>query len=181
MSGYLISKLCHRIHHDVPFRNAVLADPEKAIADWPFTDAERKALLAGDVKQLYEWGAHPFLLGHSHALGRFRCDDTVVFRIDPAGKRSRIAASASVRSGKPDRLDHLAPVGQFALEVGFGFLLVAHLRFKADLGECLLDVGVAHGLVDRRVQFHHDGIGRFGRDKKPTQVPDWKLAMPASA
>jgi Aromatic-ring-opening dioxygenase LigAB, LigA subunit len=71
MSGYLISKLCYRIHHDVPFRNAVLADPEKAIADWPFTDAERTALLTGDVKQLYEWGAHPFLLGHFTRWGVF--------------------------------------------------------------------------------------------------------------
>ena len=40
------------------------ADPAKAIADWPLSDAERTALLAGDIKRLYEWGAHPFLLGH---------------------------------------------------------------------------------------------------------------------
>jgi hypothetical protein len=64
MSAYQINKLCHRLYHDGPFREAVKADPAKAIADWPLTGAERKALLEGDVKRLYESGAHPFLLGH---------------------------------------------------------------------------------------------------------------------
>ena len=64
MSAYQINKLCHRLYHDLSFRAAVKADPAKAIADWPFSDAERKALLGGDIKRLYEWGGHPFLLGH---------------------------------------------------------------------------------------------------------------------
>jgi hypothetical protein len=64
MSIYTVNKLCHRVFHDVAFREAVKRDPKAAIADWPFTDAERKALLEGDVKQLYEWGGHPFLLAH---------------------------------------------------------------------------------------------------------------------
>ena len=64
MSAYQVNKLCHRLYHDRPFREAVKADPAKAIADWPLSDAERKALLAGDIKRLYEWGTHPFLLGH---------------------------------------------------------------------------------------------------------------------
>jgi len=64
MSAYQINKLCHRIYHDRPFREAVKTEPADAIADWPLTNDERKALLDGDVKRLYEWGAHPFLLGH---------------------------------------------------------------------------------------------------------------------
>jgi hypothetical protein len=64
MSVYQINKLCYRVFHDIPFRESVKRDPAAAIADWPFTDAERKALLEGDVKRLYEWGAHPFLLAH---------------------------------------------------------------------------------------------------------------------
>jgi len=64
MSAYQVNKLCHRIFHDIPFREAVKRDPEAAIADWPLTDEERKALLAGDVKRLYERGTHPFLLSH---------------------------------------------------------------------------------------------------------------------
>jgi hypothetical protein len=64
MSAYQINKLCHRLHHDRAFREAVKADPAKGIADWPLTDEERKALLAGDIKRLYEHGTHPYLLGH---------------------------------------------------------------------------------------------------------------------
>ena len=64
MSAYQVNKLCHRLYHDQSFREAVKADPANAIAGWPLGDAERRALLAGDVKRLYEWGTHPFLLGH---------------------------------------------------------------------------------------------------------------------
>jgi Aromatic-ring-opening dioxygenase LigAB, LigA subunit len=61
---YLVNKLCHRVFHDVAFRDAVKRDPVAAIASWPFSDEVRKALMAGNVAQLYEWGAHPFLLAH---------------------------------------------------------------------------------------------------------------------
>jgi hypothetical protein len=64
MSVYQVNKLCHRLYHDRAFREAVKADPAKAIAGWPLSEAERKALLEGDIRQLYEAGAHPFLLGH---------------------------------------------------------------------------------------------------------------------
>ena len=64
MSAYQVNKLCYRLYHDSTFREAIKADPAKAIAGWPLSEDERKALLAGDVKSLYEWGAHPFLLGH---------------------------------------------------------------------------------------------------------------------
>ena len=50
--------------HDIAFREAVKRDPAAAIADWPFTDEQRQALLGGDVRKLYEWGTHPFLLAH---------------------------------------------------------------------------------------------------------------------
>ena len=71
MSAYQINKLCHRLYHDIAFREAVKADPEKAISGWPLTGDERKALLEGDVKRLYEWGAIPFLLGHMSRWGLF--------------------------------------------------------------------------------------------------------------
>ena len=64
MSVYQVNKLCHRLYHDQAFREAVKADPAKAIAGWPLADAERKALLTGDIKWLYERGVHSFLLGH---------------------------------------------------------------------------------------------------------------------
>jgi len=64
MSAYQLNRLFHRLFHDRAFREAVKADPAKAIADWPLNDEERNALLNGDIKRLYEWGTHPFLLGH---------------------------------------------------------------------------------------------------------------------
>jgi aromatic-ring opening dioxygenase LigAB LigA subunit len=64
MSAYQINKLCHRLYHDQPFRDSVKIDPVKAITDWPLSTVERKALLEGDIKWLYEAGVHPFLLGH---------------------------------------------------------------------------------------------------------------------
>ena len=64
MSVYQINKLCRQLYHDRALREAVKADPVKAIAGWPLSPAEREALLSGDIKRLYEWGAHPFLLGH---------------------------------------------------------------------------------------------------------------------
>jgi len=41
MSVYQLNKLCHRLYHDLAFREAVKADPANAIADWPLSDAER--------------------------------------------------------------------------------------------------------------------------------------------
>jgi hypothetical protein len=64
MSIYSIHKLCRQALHDVAFRQALKADPERTLASWPLTDPERKALLAGDVAQLYAWGAHGYLLAY---------------------------------------------------------------------------------------------------------------------
>jgi hypothetical protein len=64
VSIYAIHKLCRRALHDPSFRAALKTDPAGAIADWPLSDAERKALLAGDVAQLYRWGAHGYLLAY---------------------------------------------------------------------------------------------------------------------
>src|SRR5262249_51724607 len=71
MAAYLLHKLCHRVFHDDPLRAAVKRGPAAAIADWRFTPEERKALLEGDVRKLYEWGTHPFLLAHTTRWGLF--------------------------------------------------------------------------------------------------------------
>jgi hypothetical protein len=63
MSVYALNKICHDALHDVAFREAVKRDPAAAIASLSLTDEERKALLAGEVARLYQWGCHPFLLG----------------------------------------------------------------------------------------------------------------------
>jgi Aromatic-ring-opening dioxygenase LigAB, LigA subunit len=64
MSIYAVNKLCRDALHDPAFRAALERDPRSAIASLALTDAERTALLAGDVAWLYERGAHPFLLAY---------------------------------------------------------------------------------------------------------------------
>ena len=63
MSVYALNKVCHDALHDLAFREAVMRDPAAAIASRALTEDERRALLSGDVAQLYRWGCHPFLLG----------------------------------------------------------------------------------------------------------------------
>ena len=62
MNVYLVHKLCRRVLHDGEFRSLVVSDPERALASMPFTDDERRILLAGDVAQLHREGASAFLL-----------------------------------------------------------------------------------------------------------------------
>jgi hypothetical protein len=64
MSVYAINKLCRDALRDLAFREALKHDPAAAIAPLDLTEDERKALLAGDVARLYEWGCHPFLLAY---------------------------------------------------------------------------------------------------------------------
>ena len=64
MSVYAIDKLCRDVLHDLAFREALKRDPAVAIATRDLTQAERQALLGGDVARLYEWGCHPFLLAY---------------------------------------------------------------------------------------------------------------------
>jgi hypothetical protein len=64
MSVYAVNKLCRDALQDLAFREALKTDPATAIAPLDLTDAERKALLAGDVARLYQMGCHPYLMGH---------------------------------------------------------------------------------------------------------------------
>ena len=62
MNIYLVHKLCRRVLHDPEFRQLIQQDPEQAVASMPFGEAERAALLAGDVARLHREGASAFLL-----------------------------------------------------------------------------------------------------------------------
>ncbi len=62
MNIYLIHSLCRRVLHDREFRGLILENPEMAVSSMPFSEAERAALLAGDVARLYREGASAFLL-----------------------------------------------------------------------------------------------------------------------
>jgi hypothetical protein len=64
VSIYAIHKIAHLVQKDPAFRGRMQRDPAPTIADFPLTDQERRALLAGDVGELTRLGAHGYLLGH---------------------------------------------------------------------------------------------------------------------
>lgn len=63
MSIYFVHKLCKEARRDPAFRARLQQDPEAALADYRFTDGERKALFEGDVAKLLQLGAHGYVLG----------------------------------------------------------------------------------------------------------------------
>jgi hypothetical protein len=82
VSTYAVHKICHLIDKDSAFRDRVLAAPERALADFRLSDAERAAFLAGDVRTLHDLGAHGFLLGRLPRHGVFGLDrDNYVVRM----------------------------------------------------------------------------------------------------
>jgi hypothetical protein len=89
MSVYAIDKLCRDALYDLDFREALKRDPAAAIGSRELSEAERDALLAGDVARLYEWGCHPFLLAY---LTRWN-----LFGITPVLYNRRIRAARDAR------------------------------------------------------------------------------------
>src|SRR5579859_2427062 len=68
MSIFAVNHLCREVLRDHTFRTAMTADPTKALAPLDLTEAERAALVAGDVGALYRMGVNGFLMGY---LARF--------------------------------------------------------------------------------------------------------------
>jgi len=64
MSVFAVNHLLRELLRDHDFRAAMKADPAKALVKLDLTDAERKALLEGDVVALYNMGVNSFLMGY---------------------------------------------------------------------------------------------------------------------
>jgi hypothetical protein len=64
MSVLAVNRLLRDLLHNREFRAAMKADPAKALAPLDLTEAERQAILAGDVVTLYKMGANSFLMGY---------------------------------------------------------------------------------------------------------------------
>lgn len=64
MSVYAVNHAMRELLRDRDFRAAMKADPAKALAKLDLTDAERNAILAGDVAALYRMGVNSFLMGY---------------------------------------------------------------------------------------------------------------------
>jgi len=63
MSIYAVHKIAQLLRKDPTFRDRMRHDPASAVAEFPLTDEERRAVLSGDVGRLAELGAHGYLLG----------------------------------------------------------------------------------------------------------------------
>lgn len=68
MSVYGVHAVCWRARKDEAFRAELERDPNGTLGRFPLSDAERLALLGGDVATLEGLGAHGYLLAN---LGRF--------------------------------------------------------------------------------------------------------------
>ena len=86
MSVYAVNYLCRETLRNRAFREAMRVDPAAATAGLTLTDEERKALVAGEVGQLFAMGVNSFLLGY---LVRF---DLLGLTID--SYREKLAAAA---------------------------------------------------------------------------------------
>ena len=62
MSVYAVHKLLKRAQRDETFRQALASDSQATLASCGLSDAERRALLAGDVLGLNRMGVHGYLL-----------------------------------------------------------------------------------------------------------------------
>src|SRR5687768_1981598 len=82
-----------------------------------------------------------------------------------AGVRSAFSADRTIAIasvGNARGADHLAPIGDFALEVFDRLGIALEDGVEADLRKLLLHVGGLHDLVDLGVQPDDDRVGRFG-------------------
>jgi Aromatic-ring-opening dioxygenase LigAB, LigA subunit len=86
MSVLSVNRLCRDVMRDPALRQRLKDDPAGALAGYPhaLSDAERAALLAGDVGALYRMGANSFLMGY---LPRYN-----VFGLDVASYGERMRA-----------------------------------------------------------------------------------------
>jgi hypothetical protein len=64
MSVLAVNRLLRNLLHDRGFRAAMKADPATALSPLDLTEAERNAILAGDVAALYGMGVNSFLMGY---------------------------------------------------------------------------------------------------------------------
>jgi hypothetical protein len=73
MSVISVNHLCRDITRDPALRQLFLQDPEGALRRYPreFTEAERTALLSGDVRTLYRMGVNAYWMGYLARYGVF--------------------------------------------------------------------------------------------------------------
>jgi hypothetical protein len=93
MSIVSVNHLCRDVTRDATLREAFRRDPEGALAKYPrkFSEAERIALLSGDVGSLYQMGVNAYWMGY---LARY---ELFGLSIETYSERVRAAAGANTQ------------------------------------------------------------------------------------
>ncbi len=68
--AYQLNKCLFALKSDAAFRQRYLADPERALQEFPLSVAEREAIQQGKQECLLALGAHPYLV----FMARLRLD-----------------------------------------------------------------------------------------------------------
>jgi len=74
VSRFAVEEVLYRVRTEPASLERFRSDPSAAVRDADLTDAERRALTAGDVETLYRMGVHPFLLFELVRHGLFALD-----------------------------------------------------------------------------------------------------------
>ena len=69
MSVFAVNHLCRQTLRDHAFREAMRTDPATALAPLDLTEAERQALIKGQVGVLLAMGVNAFLMGYLVRFG----------------------------------------------------------------------------------------------------------------
>jgi hypothetical protein len=84
MSQYVTSRLMWEVTRDRDLAARYVADPASVLEGLDLTDAEREALIAQDIRALFQLGLHPFIVYH-YAL-RLAGGNSFEFMMDYLGK-----------------------------------------------------------------------------------------------
>jgi hypothetical protein len=71
MSVYGVHKLLKRVQRDAAFRERLQREADVALGEFPLTELERSALVAGEVGVLNQLGVHGYLLNTLQRHGVF--------------------------------------------------------------------------------------------------------------
>jgi len=95
MSLYEVQRLIHRLNIDPAAVERFRTAPAALLQEYALDDAERAALLAGDVPALWRMGVHPLLLLHYARARRIPMPE-VYRQLRPlAGERRLVSARAA--------------------------------------------------------------------------------------
>lgn len=69
MTKYAVNKILWQVAKEPGFGECFFEDPEQTIKDYELNDVERSSIISTDLRNIFQLGAHPFLL-YSFAIAK---------------------------------------------------------------------------------------------------------------